>query len=216
MTFTRKYERILRKTRGILYKNPLLSLGLAMPLAIIPSYNLTITAAVCLSMLICFVPTVFIAGIIGKRIASPWQVVVYPLIACVLMIPTRMLLQMLFPMIQDTLGIYFSLICVNTLLFYATDHAAQKRPLQALGLGLRLWFGAALVALICGAIREIAATGAILGVVLFPNGSHIPIAQMAMGGFILLAFFAALCRLIHRSILWLTKRADASKGGEQR
>ena len=37
LTRARKYEKILHKTRGIFYKIPLLSLGLALPLAVIPS-----------------------------------------------------------------------------------------------------------------------------------------------------------------------------------
>lgn len=128
LTRARKYEKILRKTRGIFYKNPLLSLGLALPLAVIPSYNLIATTAVSLSMLICFVPAVLLASLIGKRIASPWQVVVYPLVSCLLLIPTRILLVTLFPMIQDTLGIYLSLVCVNSLLMYATGKASEQNP----------------------------------------------------------------------------------------
>ena len=50
LTRARKYEKILHKTRGIFYKNPLLSLGLALPLAVIPSYNLIATTAVSMSM----------------------------------------------------------------------------------------------------------------------------------------------------------------------
>lgn len=128
LTRARKYEKILHKTRGIFYKNPLLSLGLALPLAVIPSYNLIATTAVSLSMLICFVPAVLLASLIGKRIASPWQVVVYPLVSCLLLIPTRILLVTLFPMIQDTLGIYLSLVCVNSLLMYATGKASEQNP----------------------------------------------------------------------------------------
>ena len=139
LTHARKYEKILRKTRGIFYKNPLLSLGLALPLAVIPSYNLIATTAVSLSMLICFVPAVLLASLIGKRIASPWQVVVYPLVSCLLLIPARILLVTLFPMIQDTLGIYLSLVCVNSLLMYATGKASEQKPGQALGFALRLW-----------------------------------------------------------------------------
>lgn len=141
LTRARKYEKILRKTRGIFYKNPLLSLGLALPLAVIPSYNLIATTAVSLSMLICFVPAVLLASLIGKRIASPWQVVVYPLVSCLLLIPTRILLVTLFPMIQDTLGIYLSLVCVNSLLMYATGKASEQKPGQALGFALRLVAG---------------------------------------------------------------------------
>lgn len=113
-------------------------------------------------MLICFVPAVLLASLIGKRIASPWQVVVYPLVSCLLLIPTRILLVTLFPMIQDTLGIYLSLVCVNSLLMYATGKASEQKPGQALGFALRLWLGASLVAFVCGAIRELCATAACL------------------------------------------------------
>ena len=46
LTYVRKYQRFLRKTQGIFYKNPLLSLGLALPLVVIPSYGLTGTTAI--------------------------------------------------------------------------------------------------------------------------------------------------------------------------
>ena len=209
LTRARKYEKILRKTRGIFYKNPLLSLGLALPLAVIPSYNLIATTAVSLSMLICFVPAVLLASLIGKRIASPWQVVVYPLVSCLLLIPTRILLVTLFPMIQDTLGIYLSLVCVNSLLMYATGKASEQKTGQALGFALRLWLGASLVAFVCGAIREL------FGFIFLSDAPRLPVAQMAMGGFILLAFFAAFCRTIHRLILTLAMKADTPKGGEE-
>lgn len=215
LTLARKYEKLLRKTQGILYQNPLLSLGLALPLAVIPSYNLIATTAVSLSMLICFVPTVLLASLLGKRITSPWRAVVYPLVSCLLLIPTRMLLVQLFPMIQDTLGIYLSLICVNSLLMYAIGKAASQKPLRALGLGLRMWLGASLVAFVCGAIRELCATGSLFGITVLSSTPRLPIAQMAMGGFILLAFLAALCRTIHRLILTLAIKAETSKGGEE-
>lgn len=162
LTRARKYEKILRKTRGIFYKNPLLSLGLALPLAVIPSYNLIATTAVSLSMLICFVPAVLLASLIGKRIASPWQVVVYPLVSCLLLIPTRILLVTLFPMIQDTLG-NLPLAGLRQL---AADvrHRQSKRAKTRTGAGLcaPLWLGASLVAFVCGAIRELCATAACL------------------------------------------------------
>ena len=52
LTYVRKYQRFLRKTQGIFYKNPLLSLGLALPLVVIPSYGLTGTTAISAVMLV--------------------------------------------------------------------------------------------------------------------------------------------------------------------
>ena len=115
LTYVRKYQRFLRKTQGIFYKNPLLSLGLALPLVVIPSYGLTGTTAISAVMLVCFIPTVL-----------------------------------------------------------------QNTP-------------------------------------------RIPTAQMALGGFLLLGFFAAFCRLVHRVVLYFTMKAgenaaqaSAPQGGEQK
>ena len=115
LTYVRKYQRFLRKTQGIFYKNPLLSLGLALPLVVIPSYGLTGTTAISAVMLVCFIPTVLIASLLRKKVPQPWRAVLYPLISCLLLIPSRMMVKNVSPLIFDSLGVYFSLICVNSL-----------------------------------------------------------------------------------------------------
>ena len=100
---------------------------------------------------------------------------------------------------------------------------------RSLKLALRQWLGATLVALVLGLIRELTGSGSVWGVTLLRNIPRLPVAQMAMGGFILMGFFAALCRLIHRSILRFTIKSGAaldaaalaqnqenSQGGEDR
>ena len=203
LTYVRKYQRFLRKTQGIFYKNPLLSLGLALPLVVIPSYGLTGTTAISAVMLVCFIPTV--------------------LISCLLLIPSRMMVKNVSPLIFDSLGVYFSLICVNSLLIYTVEKVQLQKPSQALGFALRQWLGATLVAFVCGAIRELSATGSLWGFPVLQNTPRIPTAQMALGGFLLLGFFAAFCRLVHRVVLYFTMKAgenaaqaSAPQGGEQR
>ena len=127
LTLVRKYNKLLRKTDGILLRNPLLTLGLALPLAIIPSYGLIGTAAVSVAMLVCFVPTVFLSGLIGNRLPLWLRVVVYPVVSCLLLIPARYLVQNISPLIFDTLGVYFSLICVNSLLMYSIEKVQNKK-----------------------------------------------------------------------------------------
>ena len=114
------------------------------------------------------------------------------------------------PLIFDTLGVYFSLICVNSLLMFSVGQAQKKTPFAALKLALRQWLGATLVALVLGLIRELTGSGSVWGVTLLRNIPRLPVAQMAMGGFILMGFFAALCRLIHRSILRFTIKSGAA------
>ena len=211
LTFVRKYNRFLRKTDGIFTHNPLLVLGLALPLAVIPSYGLTAMVAVSAAMLICFVPTVFIASIIGKRVSSPWRVILYPLISCLLLILSRSVVQRISVLIFDTLGVYFSLICVNSLLMYSVEQVLPKKPLDALAFALRQWIGASLDAFLCAVIRELLATGSLWGITVLKDVPRLPVAQMALGGFILLGFLAAFCRLVHRIVLTLTLRAGAAQ-----
>lgn len=136
LTLVRKYNKLLRKTDGILLHNPLLTLGLALPLAIIPSYGLIGTAAVSVAMLVCFVPTVFLSGLIGNRLPLWLRVVVYPVVSCLLLIPARYLVQNISPLIFDTLGVYFSLICVNSLLMYSIEKVQNKKPVAVLTFAL--------------------------------------------------------------------------------
>ncbi len=210
LTFARKYYRLLSKTEGILYQNPLLALGLALPLAVIPSFSITGTVAISLAMLLCFVPTVFLASLLRGRFSTAGQVIVYPLVSCLLLIPAGKLVSWISPLIFDTLGVYFSLICVNSLLMFSVGQAQKKTPFAALKLALRQWLGATLVALVLGLIRELTGSGSVWGVTLLRNIPRLPVAQMAMGGFILMGFFAALCRLIHRSILRFTIKSGAA------
>ena len=223
LTYVRKYQRFLRKTQGIFYKNPLLSLGLALPLVVIPSYGLTVTTAISAVMLVCFIPTVLIASLLRKKVPQPWRAVLYPLISCLLLIPSRMMVKNVSPLIFDSLGVYFSLICVNSLLIYTVEKVQLQKPSQALGFALRQWLGATLVAFVCGAIRELSATGSLWGFPVLQNTPRIPTAQMALGGFLLLGFFAAFCRLVHRVVLYFTMKAgenaaqaSAPQGGEQK
>lgn len=216
LSVARKYRHILRKSDGIFYRNPLLTLGLALPLVVIPSYGLMGACAVSLAMLICFIPSVVAASLIGNRLPVWLRVVFYPLLSCLLLIPAQSLVQYISPLIFDTLGVYFSLICVNSLLAYSVEKACRQKPLAAFAFAFRLWLGPSIVALLCGVLRELAASGSLWGVVIFKDLPHLPFAQMAMGGFILLGFLAAFFRLIHRLILLFTlKAADNPERGEE-
>ena len=216
LNFAKKYHQMLKKTDGIFLNNPILSLGLALPLAIIPSYGVAGTTAISLAMLFCFVPIVLVASIVGDNLPRHFRVIVYPLLSGLLLIPTSYVVEKISPAIFDTLGVYFSLICVNSMLNYSVEKAHIQKPLPALAFALRQWLGASLVAFIFSFVRQLLASGSAWGVKLFSSIPSLSVAQMAFGGFILLGFFAALCRLIHRAILSLTLRAgenDEENGG---
>ena len=63
----------------------------------------------------------------------------------------------------------------------------------------------------CAVIRELLATGSLWGITVLKDVPRLPVAQMALGGFILLGFLAAFCRLVHRIVLTLSLRAGAAQ-----
>lgn len=207
LNYTRKYYRFLHKTDGIFLHNPILSLGLALPLAVIPSYGLAGTMAISFSMLICFVPIVLIASVIGDSLPRYMRVITYPVLSYLLLFPAKFVVQKISPVIFDTLGVYFSLICVNTLLIYTVEKVQLKKPTAALAFAFRQWIGASLVTFLCGFLRKLLATGSMWNLSLFKSIPALSVAQMAFGGLIFLGFLAAFFRLIHRLILKLTLNA---------
>ncbi len=67
------------------------------------------------------------------------------------------------PLIFDSLGVYFSLICVPSLLIYTVEKVQLQSRHRRSAFALRQWLGATLVAFVCGAIRELSATGSLWG-----------------------------------------------------
>lgn len=219
LNYLRRYHRFLRSTRGLFSANPILGLGLALPFAVVPTVSLTGGAALCLTMAATTLPTLLLAGFLGEKVA-PWlRVALYPFVASLFLIPCRMLLRGLFPSILDSLGIYFSLACVSTLLLAGVEQAVQLKKPGAVALHW-LWcalgFSGAVIPL--SLFRELIGRGTLWGRPVAWVSSTAPGVSTAFGGLILLGFLIALFRLIHRglSLLLIRAASSAPPGGSLR
>lgn len=203
----RPYRRFLNRTEGILIKNPVLVCGVALPLAAVPTTSINSAVALIVAMLFAYVPVVLVASLVGERISFWLRVALYPALAAILLIPARMAVRFLLPTVFDSLGGYFSLICVAGMLFAGVEEAVKRKKfLSALRFSLFNWIGFSLVMLLMGLIRELIGSGTLAGMPVPFIKAPVPGVLMAFAGFILLGMGAAFCRFLHRVLTFVMLR----------
>ncbi len=207
------YRRFLLATKGIFLQNPILTLGLALPFAVVACTSLQTAVGLSIGALMALIPAALLLPFVMKLIPQQLQWLDYPLCAllsAVFLMPTRLITGDLSPALMDSVGVYFSLFCVSSLLFAVKDQCKEKDLFHALLTLIRMWLGVVLVLLMVGSCREILGYGTIWNKPLTFMKIRFSGVMVSGFGFILLGFLAALGKKIHRMILslqfWLTKR----------
>ncbi len=211
------YARFLYWTKGIFRRNPILSMGLALPFAVVATTSLQSAVALSITTLLTLIPVCLLMPFIMKWIPQQFQWLDYPLcafMAALCVMPTRLVTSAISSTLMDSVGVYFSLLCVSSLLFAARDMTREKTELANVFLDvLRLWLGTAIVLVLLGSIREVLGYGTIWGKPLPWMKVRFSIVMVSGMGFILLGFLSALGRKIHRSILgtqlWIRRSGPA-------
>ncbi len=205
MTKTHWYARFLRGSKGIFRSNPILSLGLALPFAAVACTSAQTAVGLSVGMLLTLFPVCLLLPILLKFIPKQhhWlETPILVLLAGLFVLPTRLVVAGLSPALMDSVGVYFSLLCVSSLLFTARELTRQKEDLAQVLLDvLRLWLGVVLVLLLAGSIREILGNGTLWGKPMIFMKVRFPAVMVAGMGFVLLGFLAALGRKLHSLIL---------------
>lgn len=219
MTTNKKslYTRFLRASKGVFRANPILGMGLALPFAVVATTSLQSAVALSITTLLTLLPVCLLMPFIMKLIPQQYLWLDYPLcafLAALCVLPTRMVTTAISTTLMDSVGVYFSLLCVSSLLFAARDTTRKETDLvKVLITVLRLWLGTALVLLLMGVIREILGYGTIWGKPLTWMKVRFSGVMVSGMGFILLGFMAALGKKIHRSILgtqlWIRRNGSA-------
>lgn len=219
MTSNKKnlYARFLRGTTGILRRNPILSMGLALPFAVVATTSLQSAVALSITTLLTLLPVCLLMPFIMKLIPEQFQWLDYPLsalLAAFCVMPTRLVTSAISSALMDSVGVYFSLLCVSSLLFAARDMTRKETDLaKVLLYVVRLCLGTALVLVMLGCIREVLGYGTIWGKPLTWMKVRFSGVMVSGMGFILLGFLSALGRKIHRSILgvkmWIHRNGDS-------
>lgn len=184
----------------IIYKNVMLSSGLALPFAIVCATNYKNALALTIAMLISVVPTMLIMSFVGKtRIPGPFKKCIMCLVSLGFVILSSFAVQYISLEIFDALGSYFFLLGINTItVVRAIDVAPKLTPITAVVDGLVSGVSFALVMFLTAIIRELLGSGSIFGKVLFKNFT-ISGMLLPFGGFIVVAFLGALFATLKRN-----------------
>lgn len=213
---THWYRRFLTWTKGLFRENPVLSLGLAVPFAAAAATSLQSSVALAVGATAVLIPVTLLMAAAQEKLPQWLRLPASVLLASLLLIPTRGAVTRISAALLDSVGIYFSLLCVSTLLMAELDWAKEQEKAfgKILLHSLRRWFGFALVVLATGAIREVLGSGTIWGQPVTWMKVRFSGALVAGFGFILLGFLSAAGRKLHRTILlvdrWAEKRGKAA------
>ena len=210
MSKTNWYRRFLLATKGLFYENPILSMGLALPFAAVACTSLQTAVGLSIGALIALIPAVLLMFVIYKKLPEQFLWLEYPLCAllsAVFVLPTRLVVGSISPALMDSVGVYFSLFCVSSLLFCAAEKSKKETdPARVLLDLVRMWLGVVIVLLLVGLIREILGYGTIWNKPLTFMKIRFSGVMVAGLGFILLGFLSALGKKLHRVILLLQFR----------
>ena len=114
------YRRFLLATKGFFLQNPILTLGLALPFAVVACTSLQTAVGLSIGALMALIPAALLLPYVMKWIPQQFQWLDYPicaLLSAAFLMPTRLITGSLSPALMDSVGVYFSLFCVSSLLF---------------------------------------------------------------------------------------------------
>lgn len=192
----RKFHKLLLKTTGIIKDNPVLSLGMALPFAVIASTTLKSGVLMSIVMFIAIVPSVVVCSLTDKYIPGWLKLPLGCGISLACITAFIWYIRPEHPVIVQELGVYIPLAAFNMILLESIS--SENTPVSTIGLAARMCIGFALVMCSLSAVRELMVYRTIWDI-------EIPFAKLSISGaglpcfgFILLGFFAAFFKWLGR------------------
>lgn len=187
-----------RALRMIVLQNPVFSAGLALTPIVVGAFTLKNGVGLSIAFAVVTIPVLLLASVFGmikKRVQLPSFVFffLYVLAAAFLLVPARFLAAGVSPNLFDSLGMYFSLVALNSVWILRVDAFEEKKLLNAFLEGVFYALGFAAAACLVALLREVLTYGTLWG-----NPLGLPVRFPAVGaafaGFILIGFLSAALR----------------------
>lgn len=184
--------------KGIFFENPIFVLALSL----CPALAVTSTAvnALTMGLTVMFVITSnnCVVSIIRKFVNPKVRVPVYITSIATIVTVAQLLLQAYFPLLYKALGIYLALVVVFAIILARAEVFASKNSIVPSffdGLGMGCGFCLAMVSI--GIIRELFGNGSIFNFQILGSWYNPALIMiLAPGGFILIGYMVAGCKMI--------------------
>jgi len=163
---------------------------------VVASTSLKNAVALSITLAIVTIPTMVVASFVKTAVPQWLRIPMYTLIASLFLIPAAMLVAPIAPTIFDSMGMYFSLMIFNSVLFSRCEKfAIKKSPIEALVDGACYCTGFAFAIVMISAVRELLYANTLWGLPV-PLPFKITAAVLPFAGFMLVAMFAAVGRYL--------------------
>ena len=187
-------------TRGVFQENPVLAFGLALPIVVVASTSLKNGVALSFAMMLSLIPTCWVACVFGPQLPEMARTPVYAIVTMAAVQLSALFIRYLSPSIFDSMGVYFPILAVNSLMISRTSQYAPKvKPQYAILDGLLQSLGFAVLVLPVSAFRELFGSRSLWGIPV-----SVPFASsgvlLPFFGFILVGFLSAFFRYFDRII----------------
>lgn len=173
---------------------------------VVASTSVKTAVALSVTLAIVTIPTMFIASFIKNAIPKWLRIPVYSLIASLLLIPSALIVSPISPTIFDSMGMYFSLMVFNSVLFSRCEKIAVKKShLEVVADGAIYCIGFAVAILLISAVRELLYANTLWGLPV-PLPFKISAAVLPFAGFMLVGMFSAICSFLREFIRKLVEK----------
>lgn len=188
--FYQKHRQKIKRLDGLLTNNTVLERGLVVAPVIVAATSVKNSLILGISFAVITFFTLWIASYVPKKFPYTVRVILYVLTACVLFVPTAMILDFVFPDSIFKVGIFLPLTVTNSLIVTKSETQFLKKQRPQMLLEVFCYsMGFFLTILVVGIIRELIGSGSFYGhPVQFPTLSA---AALPFGGFIVVGFLAA-------------------------
>ena len=140
--------------------------------------------------------TLVTCSVIPKKIVYTLRVIIYAVVGSVYYIPTVLLLEQMFPLTVELIGIYMPLIITNALIFSKTESRFYLESKLKMIVDVSFFIvGFGVICVLTGGFREIICFGTLGGAKLFDFS--IAAFESPFGGFILIGIMAGMFRALY-------------------
>ncbi len=187
---------------GLAKQNVVLMTGIVNAPVIIAATSFKKGVVIAIAFAVISFLTIMTCSFVPKKIVYALRVIIYALVGSAYYIPTVLLLEKVFPLTVELIGIYMPLMITNALIFSKTESRFYlESKLKMLIDVIMFIIGFSVICVLTGSFREMICFGSFAGIKLIDFS--IPAFEAPFGGFILVGIMAGTFRALYN---YLRKR----------
>ena len=205
----------LQKFNGLLMTNPIMERGIILAPIIVASYNTQNSVALGIGFSIITFITVMLSSFIPRRIPYTVRTILYSLLACVVFVPTAMLIERLLPGSLYSLGVFLPLLVANSLIVVKSESRFHRNGFGYMTVDVACHAAGFFIAIVLvGLIREVLGSGTVFGVTVNPFFTASAV-LMPFSGFIIIGLLAAVSKRIRTYLEEPASGKKKRRGGHE-